>query len=47
MLMTCTVVYLYTVVAFNMFQKYYLTDQTDSVVPNCDTMFKVCVTFVY
>jgi ryanodine receptor 2 len=40
MLMTCTVVYLYTVVAFNMFQKYYLTDQTDSVVPNCDTMFK-------
>ena len=33
--MTCVVVYLYTVIAFNMFQKYYIQ------VADCDSMLKV------
>ena len=40
MAMTCVVVYLYTVVAFNLFQKYY-TNEGDVPEPHCDSMFKV------
>ena len=38
--MTCVVVYLYTVIAFNMFQKYYI-QVADNPVPHCDSMLKV------
>ena len=40
MVMTCVVVYLYTVVAFNLFQKYY-TNQGEVPEPHCDSMLKV------
>ena len=38
--MTCVMVYLYTVIAFNMFQKYYIQVE-DNPVPHCDSMLKV------
>ena len=41
MVMTCVVVYLYTVVAFSLFQKYYTNQGEEVPEPHCDSMLKV------
>ncbi len=41
MVMTCVVVYLYTVVAFNLFQKYYTNQGEVPAEPHCDSTLKV------
>ncbi len=40
-LMTCVVIYIYTVIAFNFFRKFYR--QTSPKEQACDSMFKVCM----
>ena len=43
MVMTCVVVYLFTVVAFNLFQKYFTNQGGGVPDPHCDSMLKVGV----
>ena len=46
--MTGVVIYLYTVIAFNFFRKFYVRELNEGVIrDNCDTMFQVRKTWEY
>ena len=40
-LMTCVVIYMYTVIAFNFFRKFYTSNASGQEVYNCDSMARV------
>lgn len=40
-LMTCVVIYMYTVIAFNFFRKFYTSNTSGQEVYNCDSMARV------